>query len=75
MSLNTGTLTLLTEDERAAARWPCGEDRNANWISYRPDRCQNPVIWLWSDNGGHTVNGGNSTLQEIYWCAEHAPKQ
>ena len=74
MSLDTGTLRLLTEDEGTAARWPCGEDKNASFISYRPDRCQNPVAWLWSSNGGHT-DMGNSALQEIYWCAEHAPRQ
>jgi hypothetical protein len=68
-----GTLRLLTEDERKNARWPCGEDQNAPSISYKPDRCQNPVMWLWTNNGGHTQLG-SSTLQEIYWCDECAPK-
>jgi hypothetical protein len=72
---NTETLRPLTEDERAEnAQRLCGTEKNATQIPYRENRCRNAVTWLWSNNGGHTQLG-NSTLQEIYWCGEHAPKQ
>lgn len=75
MNQNTETLRPLTENERAgSAQRLCGVERGATQIPYSEGRCQNPVAWLWTNNGGHTQSG-NSTLLEIYWCDEHVPKQ
>lgn len=74
MGKNTTTKRPLTADElKEHVRAICGVDRNASQVPAFGTRCPNPVTWLCTSDGGHTL-GGYPTLQEWFACDEHASK-